>query len=163
MTNALERLVEQLRRLPGIGSKSARRLAYHLVEMPKEEVDRLVETIVEAKGATRHCSICFNLSAQDPCEFCSNPNRDQTTIMVVETSRDVIAIERSGDYKGLYHVLEGALSPMEGIGADDIRVKELIARLSRWCRSRGYPRYRPGCRRGSDRSVFGALVKPKWH
>ena len=100
MTNALERLVEQLRRLPGIGSKSARRLAYHLVEMPKEEVDRLVETIVEAKGATRHCSICFNLSAQDPCEFCSNPNRDQTTIMVVETSRDVIAIERSGDYKG---------------------------------------------------------------
>ena len=109
MTNALERLVEQLRRLPGIGSKSARRLAYHLVEMPKEEVDRLVETIVEAKGATRHCSICFNLSAQDPCEFCSNPNRDQTTIMVVETSRDVIAIERSGDYKGLYHVLEGAL------------------------------------------------------
>ena len=129
MTNALERLVEQLRRLPGIGSKSARRLAYHLVEMPKEEVDRLVETIVEAKGATRHCSICFNLSAQDPCEFCSNPNRDQTTIMVVETSRDVIAIERSGDYKGLYHVLEGALSPMEGIGADDIRVKELIARL----------------------------------
>ena len=97
--------------------------------MPKEEVDRLVETIVEAKGATRHCSICFNLSAQDPCEFCSNPNRDQTMIMVVETSRDVIAIERSGDYKGLYHVLEGALSPMEGIGADDIRVKELIARL----------------------------------
>ena len=82
-----------------------------------------------AKGATRHCSICFNLSAQDPCEFCSNPNRDHTTIMVVETSRDVIAIERSGDYKGLYHVLEGALSPMEGIGADDIRVKELIARL----------------------------------
>ena len=89
----------------------------------------VTNTIVEAKGATRHCSICFNLSAQDPCEFCSNPNRDQTTIMVVETSRDVIAIERSGDYKGLYHVLEGALSPMEGIGADDIRVKELIARL----------------------------------
>ena len=129
MTNALERLVEQLRRLPGIGSKSARRLAYHLVEMPQEEVDRLVITIVEAKGATRHCAICFNLSAQDPCEFCSNHNRDQTTIMVVETSRDVIAIERSGDYKGLYHVLEGALSPLEGIGAEDIRVKELIARL----------------------------------
>ena len=82
MTNALERLVEQLRRLPGIGSKSARRLAYHLVEMPQEEVDRLVNTIVEAKGATRPCSICFNLSAQDPCAFCSNPNRDQNTIMV---------------------------------------------------------------------------------
>ncbi len=127
--NALERLVEQLRRLPGIGSKSARRLAYHLVEMDQEDVDQLVNTIVEAKGATRHCSICFNLSSQDPCEFCSNPQRDQTTIMVVESSRDVMAIERSGDYRGLYHVLEGALSPMEGIGVEDIRIKELVTRL----------------------------------
>ena len=98
-------------------------------EASKKVDDLLAQEMGKAKGATRHCSICFNLSAQDPCEFCSNPNRDQTTIMVVETSRDVIAIERSGDYKGLYHVLEGALSPMEGIGADDIRVKELIARL----------------------------------
>ena len=129
MTNALERLVEELRRLPGIGAKSARRLAYHLVELPPEEVDRLVATITAAKEATKHCSICFNLSAQDPCEFCANENRDHTTICVVETSRDVMAIERSGDYKGLYHVLEGALSPMEGIGAGDIRIKELIARL----------------------------------
>ncbi len=129
MTNALERLVEELRRLPGIGAKSARRLAYHLVELPPEEVDRLVATITAAKKATKHCSICFNLSAQDPCEFCANENRDHTTICVVETSRDVMAIERSGDYKGLYHVLEGALSPMEGIGAGDIRIKELIARL----------------------------------
>jgi len=129
MTNALERLVEELRRLPGVGAKSARRLAYHLVEMEQEEVDRLVNTIVEAKGSTHHCSVCFHLSSQDPCEFCSDDRRDKTTILVVETSRDVVAIERSGDYKGLYHVLEGALSPMEGIGADDIRIKELIARL----------------------------------
>lgn len=129
MTNALERLVEQLRRLPGIGAKSARRLAYHLVEMDEAQVKQLVDTIVEAKSATRHCSICFNLSAQDPCEFCRNDQRDHSTIMVVETSRDVAAIERSGDYRGVYHVLEGALSPMEGIGADDIRIKELIARL----------------------------------
>ncbi len=127
--NALERLVEQLRRLPGIGSKSARRLAYHLVELDQEDVDQLVNTIVEAKGAIHHCSICFNLSSQDPCEFCSNPQRDQTTIMVVESSRDVMAIERSGDYRGLYHVLEGALSPMEGIGVEDIRIKELVTRL----------------------------------
>lgn len=127
--NTLERLVEQLRRLPGIGSKSARRLAYHLVEMDQEDVNQLVNTIVEAKGATHHCSICFNLSSQDPCEFCSNPQRDQRTIMVVESSRDVMAIERSGDYRGLYHVLEGALSPMEGIGVEDIRIKELVARL----------------------------------
>lgn len=129
MTNALEKLVESLRRLPGIGAKSARRLAYHLVELPADEVDELVETIKNAKEATKRCSICFNLSAQDPCQFCANDNRDHSTICVVETSRDVMAIERSGDYKGVYHVLEGALSPIEGIGAEDIRIKELIARL----------------------------------
>ncbi|WP_298703386.1 recombination mediator RecR [uncultured Veillonella sp.] len=129
MTNALEKLVESLRRLPGIGAKSARRLAYHLVELPAEEVDDLVETIKAAKEATKRCSICFNLSAQDPCQFCANEQRDHSTICVVETSRDVMAIERSGDYKGVYHVLEGALSPIEGIGAEDIRIKELIARL----------------------------------
>ncbi|MBS4913123.1 MAG: recombination mediator RecR [Veillonella sp.] len=129
MTNALEKLVESLRRLPGIGAKSARRLAYHLVELPAEEVDELVDTIKSAKEATKRCSICFNLSAQDPCQFCANDNRDHSTICVVETSRDVMAIERSGDYKGVYHVLEGALSPIEGIGAEDIRIKELIARL----------------------------------
>lgn len=129
MTNALERLVEELRRLPGIGSKSARRLAYHIVELPEEDAQRLIETIEAAKKATKRCSICFNLSAQDPCEFCSDDRRDKSTICVVETSRDVMAIERSGDYKGLYHVLEGVLSPMEGIGAEDIRIKELIARL----------------------------------
>ena len=122
-----------------------------------------METIVEAKGATRHCSICFNLSAQDPCEFCSNPNRDQTTIMVVETSRDVIAIERSGDYKGLYHVLEGALSPMEGIGADDIRVKELIARLRDGVVQEVILATDPDVEGGGDSSLFGAFIKPKWH
>ena len=129
MTNALERLVEQLRRLPGIGSKSARRLAYHLVEMPQEEVDRLVNTIVEAKGATRHCSICFNLSSKDPCPICSDDGRDHSIICVVETPQDVQAIERSGDYHGLYHVLHGALSPLDGIGVDDLRIKELLQRL----------------------------------
>lgn len=129
MTNALEKLVESLRRLPGIGAKSARRLAYHLVELPVDEVDDLVDTIKAAKEATKRCSVCFNLSAQDPCQFCANEQRDHSTICVVETSRDAMAIERSGDYKGVYHVLEGALSPIEGIGAEDIRIKELIARL----------------------------------
>lgn len=129
MSNALERLVEELRRLPGVGSKSARRLAYHLIESDESDVKRLVDTIMGAKEATKRCSQCFNLSSQDPCEFCSNENRDHATLCVVETSRDVIAIERSGDYKGLYHVLEGALSPLEGIGVEDIRVKELVERL----------------------------------
>lgn len=129
MADALERLVEELRRLPGIGAKSARRLAYHFVELSQEEVDRFLSAVKEAKASTFHCSICFHLSAQDPCEYCSDSRRDQTTICVVETPRDVMAIERSGGYKGLYHVLEGALSPIDGIGAEDIRIKELIARL----------------------------------
>lgn len=129
MANPLEKLVEELRLLPGVGAKSARRLAYHLVELPQAEVDRLVQAIVAAKEATHHCSICFHLSSQDPCEYCSNEKRDRSVICVVETSRDVMAIERSGDYKGLYHVLEGALSPIDGIGVEDLRIKELIARL----------------------------------
>ena len=123
MTNPLERLVEELRRLPGVGAKSARRLAYHLIEAEQDDVQRLVETILAAKEATHRCSQCFNLSSQDPCEFCAS------SICVVETSRDVIAIERSGDYKGLYHVLEGALSPIDGVGVEDIRLKELMLRL----------------------------------
>ena len=129
MTNPLERLVEELRRLPGVGAKSARRLAYHLIEADADDVQRLVETIIAAKEATQRCSQCFNLSAQDPCEFCASSKRDRSMICVVETSRDVIAIERSGDYKGLYHVLEGALSPIDGVGVEDIRLKELMLRL----------------------------------
>ncbi len=129
MANVLEQLVEELRRLPGVGAKSARRLAYHLVELPQDEVDRLVHTIEAAKTATKRCSICFNLSPEDPCKYCRDTERDHSTICVVESSRDVVAIERSGNYKGLYHVLEGALSPLEGIGANDIRIKELLERL----------------------------------
>lgn len=129
MANALERLVEELRRLPGVGSKSARRLAYHLIEAEETDVTRLVNTIVEAKESVKRCSVCFNLSGQDPCEYCANEERDHSMVCVVETSRDVIAIERSGNYKGVYHVLEGALSPIEGIGVEHIRVKELLERL----------------------------------
>ena len=113
MTNPLERLVEELRRLPGVGAKSARRLAYHLIEADAEDVQRLVETILAAKEATHRCSQCFNLSAQDPCEFCASSKRDRSMI----------------DYKGLYHVLEGALSPIDGVGVEDIRLKELMLRL----------------------------------
>ena len=129
MTNPLERLVEELRRLPGVGAKSARRLPYHLIEAEQDDVQRLVEPILAAKEATHRCSQCFNLSSQDPCEFCASSKRDRSMICVLETSRDVIAIERSGDYKGLYHVLEGALSPIDGVGVEDIRLKELMLRL----------------------------------
>lgn len=129
MTGPLERLVEELRRLPGIGAKSARRLAYHFIELPEAEVNRFLNVLKTAKDSAKRCSVCFHLSAQDPCEFCSDERRDRSMICVVETPRDVLAIERSGGYKGLYHVLEGALSPIDGIGAEDIRIKELISRL----------------------------------
>ena len=129
MTNALDRLTEELRRLPGIGAKSARRIAYYLVESEAEDVHNLVDAISSAKASIRRCSTCFYLSAQDPCEICSASDRDRGIIAVVETSRDVAAIERSGDYKGLYHVLDGALSPIDGIGPEDIHIRELLERL----------------------------------
>ncbi len=129
MKNALESLVEELRRLPGVGAKSARRLAYHFVEMPKDELQRFISRLEEAKSSIHRCSTCFALGNTDPCEYCSDDKRDSSTILVVETPRDVVAIERTGGYKGLYHVLEGALSPIDGIGIEDIRVKELIERL----------------------------------
>ncbi len=129
MAEPLERLAEQFRRLPGIGVKTARRLAYHIIEQPQEKVDDFIKAIEDARQKMTYCSRCFTLSSQDPCEFCSDPQRDHTTICVVETPRDVMAIERSRDYKGLYHVLHGALSPLDGIGVGDIRIKELLQRL----------------------------------
>ena len=129
MNEPIERLVEQFRRLPGIGVKSARRLAYHMVEQSDEYVREFVNAITEAKSRTCYCSVCCHLSTQDPCEICSDETRDHSIICVVETPRDVLALERSRDYKGLYHVLHGALSPLDGVGVEDIRIKELLLRL----------------------------------
>ncbi|MBC3536371.1 recombination mediator RecR [Megasphaera hominis] len=129
MDTPLDRLTEQFRRLPGIGIKTARKLAYHIVQQPQDKVDAFITAIREAKEQMHFCSICFNLSAQDPCPICSDSRRDHTTICVVETPQDVLAIERSGDYHGLYHVLHGALSPLDGVGVDDLRIKELLQRL----------------------------------
>ncbi len=130
MDTPLDRLTEQFRRLPGIGIKTARKLAYYMVQQPPERVDAFIAAIRSAKETMRFCSICFNLSAQDPCPICSDSKRDHSTICVVETPQDVMAIERSGDYHGLYHVLHGALSPLDGVGVDDLRIKELLQRLS---------------------------------
>lgn len=129
MSAPIDKLSEQFRRLPGIGVKTARRLAYHMVEQPQEYVDEFVRTIQEAKAKTCYCSVCCHLSTQDPCEFCSDSKRDHSIICVVETPRDVLAIERSRDYKGMYHVLHGALSPLDGVGVEDLRIKELLSRL----------------------------------
>lgn len=125
----IARLIEELSRLPGIGTKTAQRLAFHLLGRPGEEVRRLASALTDARESTVYCSVCFNLTDSDPCSLCSG-GRDESMICVVEEPRDIIAVERTREYKGLYHVLHGAISPMDGIGPDEIRVKELLARLN---------------------------------
>lgn len=125
----INRLIEELSSLPGIGSKSAQRLAFYLVNQPKEQVKRLADTIVEAKEKVRYCSVCCTLTDQEVCPICASPKRDKHTIMVVENSRDLAAYEKTGKFGGVYHVLHGAISPMLGIGPGDIRLKELMKRL----------------------------------
>lgn len=127
---AMSRLIDELARLPGIGPKSAQRLAFFLLDAPAERVDGLVEALRTARERIRYCSICYNLTDTDPCAICQNDARDHSTICVVEHPRDVVAMERTREYHGVYHVLHGTLNPMEGVGPDDIRLRELIARLS---------------------------------
>jgi recombination protein RecR len=122
-------LIEELGRLPGIGPKSAQRLAFHILNMPKDQVDRLAYTISEAKQKVRYCKCCCTLTDQELCPICSDPKRNHKQIMVVENSRDLAAYEKTQKYEGVYHVLQGAISPMLGIGPDDIRLKELMRRL----------------------------------
>ena len=131
MDTALDRLAEQFRRLPGIGVKTARKRAYYMVQQPQERVDEFIQAVRDAKAHMTLCSVCFNLSDQDPCEICQDSRRDHSIICVVETPQDVQAIERSGDYRGVYHVLHGALSPLDGIGVEDLRIKELLQRLQK--------------------------------
>ncbi|HHX24355.1 MAG: recombination mediator RecR [Tepidanaerobacteraceae bacterium] len=126
----LERLVEELSRLPGIGPKTAQRLAFYVLKMPKDRVESLSDAIITAKESITYCSICGNFTDTDPCSICQMSYRDKNTIMVVEDPKDIVAIEKTRDYKGLYHVLHGAISPLEGIGPDDIKVKELLARIT---------------------------------
>ena len=125
----IHKLIEQLSRLPGVGAKSAQRLAFHIINMPKEEVEGLASAITEAKSNVRYCKECFTLTDEDICPICKNPKRDHSTIMVVEQTRDLAAYEKTGKYEGVYHVLHGAISPMLGIGPADIKLKELMRRL----------------------------------
>ncbi|MBP3421331.1 MAG: recombination protein RecR [Lachnospiraceae bacterium] len=125
----ISRLIEELATLPGIGNKSAQRLAFYLVNQPMDHVKRLADTIVEAKEKVRYCSVCCTLTDQEVCPICANIKRDHHTLMVVENSRDLAAYEKTGKFHGVYHVLHGAISPMLGIGPNDIRLKELMQRL----------------------------------
>ena len=125
----INKLIEQLSHLPGIGAKSAQRLAFHILNMPQDHVDALASAIVSAKKNVKYCKCCYNLTDQEICPICSDTSRDHKTIMVVENTRDLVAYEKTGKYDGVYHVLHGAISPMLGIGPDDIRLKELMQRL----------------------------------
>jgi len=125
----INNLISELAALPGIGEKSAQRLAFHLINMPAGKVNRLANTIMEAKQKVRYCSECFTLTDNEICPVCSNEKRDRSLIMVVENPRDLAAYEKTGKYQGVYHVLHGAISPMIGIGPNDIKLKELIERL----------------------------------
>ena len=125
----LAELIENFRALPGIGNKTAVRLAYHVLDMDMDKAKGLAGAIMQAKEKIGYCKVCFNLSDENPCRICKSPNRDHSIICVVEQPQDVAAMERMRDFKGVYHVLHGALSPLEGIGPENIRVKELINRL----------------------------------
>jgi len=124
------RLIDEFSRLPGIGPKTASRLTYHLLRMPEEQTRSLAESLTEMKSNTRLCSICFNITEADPCPVCSDPTRDSALICVVEDPLDVLAIERVAEFNGLYHVLHGVIAPIEGVGPEDLKIRELVARVA---------------------------------
>jgi len=127
----LTRLVEELQRLPGIGPKGAQRLAFHMLKAPRENAERLAAAIRDLKERVTYCSICNNITDTDPCEFCRSESRDQHMICVVEEPQNVAGIEKIGDFKGVYHVLMGAISPLQGIGPDELKIKGLLARIEK--------------------------------
>lgn len=126
----ITRLLEELERLPGIGPKSAQRIAFHILKGDDAAAQRLAEALVEVKRLIHFCSRCFNFAAEDVCEYCADPRRDPSIMCVVEEPRDVVAVERTGEFRGLYHVLQGAISPIDGIGPEQLRALELIDRLA---------------------------------
>ena len=129
-TGPISRLIEEFSKLPGVGRKTAQRLAFHVINMNTNDVEALSKAIVDAKKEIRYCSVCYNITDKDVCSMCSNKNRDDSIICVVEDPRDVAAMEKTKEFNGKYHVLNGVISPMDGIGPDMIRIKELIQRLS---------------------------------
>lgn len=126
---SIEKLIEAFEKLPSIGNKTAARLAFHILDASEEETNEFIGAIVNAKKNLKYCSQCYNIADTDPCPICSNQNRDHSLICVVEDVRDVVAMERTHEFKGVYHVLHGSISPMNGIGPDDIKIKELLSRI----------------------------------
>ena len=145
-TPPVERLIAELAKLPGIGPKSAQRLALHLIKVPAREAEALAGAIVEARHRVRYCRSCYNLCEDELCRFCSDERRDRTTICVVEEAKDIVPLERTGEYHGLYHVLGGAISPIDGVGPEQLRIRELLERVGK---EGDHPGHQPhGGRRG---------------
>ena len=146
-------LIDELGRLPGIGPKSAQRLAFHILAADSEEVMRLADTLKLVKNTVKFCEVCFNVAEETRCRICRDPRRDQTAICVVEESKDVVAVERTREFRGRYHVLGGAISPIDGIGPADLKIRELCLRLADGVGHRGHPRDRPEPGRRGDRDL----------
>ena len=130
-TKPLAILIEQFQKLPGIGPKSAQRMAFQILKMPKGEVEKFANALIDAKATITYCDICFNMSSNNPCEICSSSKRDKSIICVVSETKDLIAIEKTNEYKGVYHVLQGLISPLDGIGPEELRFKELLTRVAK--------------------------------
>ena len=129
-TPPIQTLIDEFGKLPGVGPRSAQRIAMHIVKMPREDVNRLVHALTDAKDRVRYCDMCFNLSESEKCSICSDDRRDSSILCAVEDSRDVVAIERTGEFRGRYHVLQGALDPLQGIGPEQLKIKEMFRRLA---------------------------------
>ena len=152
------RLIEELQRLPGIGPKGAQRLAFHILKTPREQTERLADALREVKERVTYCSVCNNITDVDPCAYCSSDGRDPRIICVVEEPQNVSAIEKTREFKGMYHVLMGALSPLQGIGPDDLKIKGLLGARERG-RQRSHPRDQPQRRRRGDRDLSRAAAE----
>ncbi|WP_040215231.1 recombination mediator RecR [Clostridium polynesiense] len=127
---AIEKLIEEFAKLPGVGHKTAQRLTLHILNLPKEEVEEFSNALVQARGTIKYCSVCGNYTDSDPCAICSNPNREKGVICVIEQPKDIMTMEKIKEFNGVYHVLHGNISPMQGRGPQDIRIRELVARMS---------------------------------
>lgn len=153
-------LIEQFQKFPSVGPKSAQRMAFHLLKMPEIEVEKFARCIIEAKENTFACDVCFNMSSSNPCEICQSTSRDRSTICVVSETKDLIAIEKTNEFFGLYHVLQGLISPMDGIGAEDIRVKELLHRLANEDVKEVILALNPSVEGEATSLYLGKLIKP---
>ena len=157
-TAPVQQLIDELGRLPGIGPKSAQRIAFHLLKLPTDDVMRLADAITVAKQRVRFCARCFNVAEDEYCPICADPSRDATTVCVVEESRDIVAVERTGEFRGRYHVLLGAMSPLEGVGPDQLKIRELVNRIGCGGDHRGHLVHQSQHRGGGHGDVPGAAA-----